>query len=141
MMKRTRQDCFPLCSLLLTAVLCWGCDNTVKERVEASVFLPDGYYRESNVADDMYIPCKMPHACRTMGAINYCTSTQGTWEPGKGHCGASQTCGRCLYPDLWVSDSSADPDLPGLDISAKDTAAADAGATSDAPIIDQAGDL
>lgn len=142
MMKRTRQTLFPIWLLLLLAVFCWGCDEIVEERVEASVFLPDGYYRESKVQDDLYIPCKTPFACRSVGAINYCTTKQGLWEPGKGHCGGgSQTCGRCLYPDLFVTDSSTNLDLPGLDMPAKDTAAADAGAAIDAPNTDQASDL
>jgi len=141
MKKRAGWAFFPPWTALLLAVLCCGCDETVTERVEASVFLPDGYYRELKVDDDMYIPCKMPYACKTTGAINYCTTKQGAWQPGKGHCGASQTCGRCLYPDLWVADSSTAPDLQGLDLSAKDAMAADAAVANDAPAIDQASDL
>lgn len=146
-MMRTRRAFFPICTMLILAVvmlavLCCGCDNTVTENVEASVFLPDGYYREINVDDDMYIPCKMPYACRTPGARNYCTKSSGKWEYGKGYCGQSQNCGRCLYPDYMVSDSSPVKDLPPVsDMHPGDTITADAGAPGDAPAADQASDL
>ncbi len=92
---------------LLTAAMLLAvcaCDETVKENVEASVFLPDGYYREAKVADDMYIPCKYPYACRAAYAITSCKKTGGAWDPGSGYCGSSTACGRCLYPDMTVPD-------------------------------------
>ena len=112
MISAHRTHLVPLAAALL-AVSCCGCNETEQSLVEASVFLPDGYYRESRVADDIMIRCKMPYTCRNSAAIGFCKKDAATWESGPGYCGGTgMTCGRCLYPDLLVVDSGAAPDLP-----------------------------
>ncbi len=145
-MKRAQQAC--LICIALLASLCPGCDEIVEEHVEASVFYPDGYYREAKVFDDVHVQCKLPFACRSSTAIKHCKQVKGTWQQGKGYCGASATCGRCLYPDYKVADIGPDPDLPppldlpppikdkgapdvSLEAAPQDAVAADSGAPAD----------
>ena len=81
-----------------------GCsDDDGPTEIEATVFLPDGYYRESSVRVDSYLPCKGAFTCQTPGGINFCTKS-GLWEPGPGHCGSTMSCGRCVHLDYGLAD-------------------------------------